>query len=838
MMRVALFCVLFSSCVFLVSSRGTDESALMATSTSASRPNCNTHTDCTACAGASSWVPGSNCRWCPVDNQCHEEGSMYNTCSNSQDITDPDKCSSQPTPTPAPAPTDNGFAVEVLTELFKLLKITDVDASKCANDLGRADVHFRDFGQDLVGKNYSYAATDLARGLSALSTSVADCGASEVQAKLDSLASAIRWANISTSGLDKTVRILVDASDLWNDFDALGTAVVNKDWSSVGSSIGQMLSDWSTITGGCKDSQACQLLDGLLKVVQVVAEDVSPCETALDTPVQQLVSATTLFHSKNYTAALQSFATGLDGIAKAISTDACGLRRVGDTLAALSPKLANATIRIENSTAVSIIVGSAELYDTLFQATEDLINGNHDDFGYQMGQLLLKLQASDCTTKSCTLLQGLLQSLQLELGSNDFTKCASDLDDAWNSVPTAIRLFQAKKWVNGVNELSTLLTSLATGVQDCHLSELATVLENTATKLGSQAAAAAIGEVAQVLVDGSDITLDIQKLIVDFQADQWSSVGHDLGTLSNWLLEVDCTTYACKVVEGLLNAAAIPFQSLAACETDLQTAASSLTAGAAAFATKDYKSGLSYWSSALFSVSKTVQDCGLAKELVYMEQEANVLGFGNVSVLGSAATILIHGQDLASDIDSAYNSFASHDYRGAGSTIGKIMNELSNWTTGHTCSNNFCYVVTGITQYFGDVEGDLKNCQVDFQKGWGNFSTGFQNLLGSGSQGGNDFHFTTNTGDLKRGIRDMGYGLKDVAKGVSDCHLQELADILAQLAAKLELTPEISWLEEFLKIVIDGVEIENEIGDACLDYSQGNWVGFGYNLAKLVKTLA
>lgn len=762
---------------------------------------------------------------------------MYNTCTSSQNIYDPDRCPSSPTPTPVPAPSDGGFAVEALTEIFKLLKITDVDANKCVNDLGRADVHFRDFGQDLAGHNYSYAATSLARGLSALSTSVADCGATEVQAKLDSLAAAIRWANISTSGLDKTVKFLVDASDLWKDIDALGTAVVNKQWSSVGSAIGQMLTDWSTVTGGCKNSTACEVLDGLLKVVQVVAEDVAPCEAALDTPIQQLVTAAHLFETKNYTSSLETFATGLDGIAKAISTDACGLARVGSTLAALSPQLANATVKIESSSVVKITVGSAELYDTLYQASEDLIKGDANDFGYQMGQLLLKLQASGCTTQTCTLLQGVLQALQLELGSNDFTQCAADLDNAWNSVPTAIRLFQSKEWVNGIKQLGTLLTDLASGVKDCQLTKLATILENTATKFGSKAAAADIGEVAQVLVEGSDVTLDIKKLIVDFEANSWSSVGHDLGTLSNWLLEVDCTTYACKVVEGLLNAAAIPFQNLASCETDLQTAAQSFTAGAAAFASKDYKDGLSYWSSALFSVSKTVQDCGLAKELSYMEQEANVLGFGNVTILGSTATILIHGSDLAADIDSAYNSFASHDYRGAGVTIGKIMNELSTWTTGHTCSNDFCYVVTGIMQFMGDIEGDIKTCEADFEKAWGNFTTAFKDLQGKGSQGGNAFHFTTDTGDLKRGIRDMGYGLKEVAAGVSACHLQELADILTKLGVKLGLTPEISWLEEFLKILIDGVEIENELGDACLDYSQGNWVGFGYNLAKLVKTL-
>ena len=45
-------------------------------------------------------------------------------------------------------------------------------------------------------------------------------------------------------------------------------------------------------------------------------------------------------------------------------------------------------------------------------------------------------------------------------------------------------------------------------------------------------------------------------------------------------------------------------------------------------------------------------------------------------------------------------------------------------------------------------------------------------------------------------------------------------------------------VEELLSILINGVEIQDELGDACIDYSQGNWVGFGYNVAKLVKTLA
>ena len=47
----------------------------------------------------------------------------------------------------------------------------------------------------------------------------------EEQQKLDALAAAIRWAKIDTSGFDRAVKMLVGASDLWDDIEALATAV-------------------------------------------------------------------------------------------------------------------------------------------------------------------------------------------------------------------------------------------------------------------------------------------------------------------------------------------------------------------------------------------------------------------------------------------------------------------------------------------------------------------------------------------------------------------------------------------------------------------------------------
>lgn len=321
---------------------------------------------------------------------------MYNTCSSKENIYKPDECSASPDPTPPPpAPQASSFAEKAMTEIFKLLKITDVDPSTCVSDVGRADVLFRDFAQDAAAKNATQAMTSLARGLSALSSSVAGCGVTEVQNKIDMLAASIKWAKISTKGFDKTITAIVGASDLWDDVTAVEKAVTAGDASAAGDAIGKLMSDWTTVVGGCKASSTeCNFLSGFLKIAQAVAKEVEPCEvqrqltylflrvvccrcrdahllwclfqTALIPPIKKLMNATSLFKAQDWKAAVSQFASGLDDVAVAIGSDSCGLKTVASVLEQVAPKLANATIK---EVPMQIIVGSADVYDELYQVT-------------------------------------------------------------------------------------------------------------------------------------------------------------------------------------------------------------------------------------------------------------------------------------------------------------------------------------------------------------------------------------------------------------------------------------------------------------------------------------
>ena len=92
-----------------------------------------------------------------------------------------------------------------------------------------------------------------------------------------------------------------------------------------------------------------------------------------------------------------------------------------------------------------------------------------------------------------------------------------------------------------------------------------------------------IGGVVMVLTEGADLTLDLNQLLADGKAAAWSSVGSDLGNLASWLKQTSCTSFACTMLEGLLDGAAIPFQSLTACIADIRASETALAAGAEAF---------------------------------------------------------------------------------------------------------------------------------------------------------------------------------------------------------------------------------------------------------------
>ena len=721
----------------------------------------------------------------------------------------------------------------VLKVLFKLMHISDVDVDTCVGDVSAADTQLTYFAEEVKSKQYQMAVGSLGRGISALSSAVTDCGVKEINLKLDAMAIAIKFAKV-TSAVDSAVDIIVGAAHVEKDIEALAAACSAGDSDAIAQGINQLMSDWTQITGGCdSSSKGCAFVSGLLRVIQEIAQDVAPCEAALTQVVNKFELGAQQFKDGHYQEAVATFAQALDDLAMALKDQTCGLARVGDLVSKLSPKLAAAVVKIEDSGAVKIITGSADVYDDLFRAVRALLAGDYATFGTECGALLRVLRTSGCTTRACDVLEGVLASLQLELSSID--GCIASADAVWGDVEQSVALFDQRQPVAGVKALGATFVALANTLSACQVPELATIAETMLNKLGDNAAAAQIGDVVSILINGADMTLVIQQGVTDFKSKSYTAFGQDLATLASDIGSSKCHSVGCEIVQGLLQAAGVAFQDLEACEADIKAAEGGFVLGAQQFKLKQYKLGVQSFASSLNVVARAVGDCGLQQELGFIIQEANVLGLANVTqAWGNDMNILVHGADFYQLVYKTVQDAERHDWRSAGGDLHDVMAQLSQWTNKNVCNSDFCYVVVGIVEFLGDLQGSVKECEADFKSAWSDFSGAAANFSDSHHS---IWHITHDKAAIKAGVQSLGEGLQLVAKGMGDCHVAEFADILARLAAKLGIAPEVSWFEEVLHILINGVKIENEVGAAMVDWGASNWPKFGFDLAALIKTL-
>jgi len=307
----------------------------------------------------------------------------------------------------------------------------------------------------------------------------------------------------------------------------------------------------------------------------------------------------------------------------------------------------------------------------------------------------------------------------------------------------------------------------------------------------------------------------------------------DMGRLADWLSSNGCKSFVCRLVEGVLKEVDTSLLDLKPCEATLRSAEKSFSAGAALWGQGEPMDAVKYWAAGLNQVAKGVEACDVDGHLKFIEQEANVLGLGNVTSLGNAVAVLVHGADFYEELYAALMSFMDHDYRTAGAKFGIVMNDLSKWTTGHLCTSDICYVVSGVLQFLTDMKDDVKTCGNDFKDAYGNFSSAVHEMVVLKPQ----FHFAKSKTSIDKGIADIGKGLESIADAVGACHMVELAALINKLAVELGVVPEVKWVEELITILIKAVPIEHEVANACEAWSAHNWPSFGYNLIMLIKTL-
>lgn len=845
------------------------------------RPPCNTYTSCDDCASAGSWVAGANCRYCPTDNQCHEVGSNFDPCWTWESIGNPEHCTAQPpSPPPVPVPADDSDANEhvnaILGELFSWQAVKGFDPSACVDNVGGADISFMNFERHFRSNQTRRALRDLTFALGALSTAMTPCNTPRARHQLDSLSTAVRWAELGENG-----EVSINGRDMQIDFRLLGDAIAGDDWAEVGRRIVVFFDNWSGMPWGAAcpdDNKECMIIDAImcgLSFRSPTQGRVLGCERAFMPIFGEFLDGASKIRSgegDQITAAIGIFAQALRDLATAGEAGDCGLsimssaaRGVGDALSLASIHINHDVTCCESNTtdwrcaaysfddglgrcsggdwglacgdegscidkAIEITVGSVDVSEELFAFAANLIDGDHYGAGLNLVRLLSALRASHCESQACLVVENMMPFLAL--GFVDLSTCRDGLDQSWSALMDSYSALRSMHWRSAMTHLGEAFAQFARGVAGC--APVGPIFQRVADLFGGHGSATVIGEMTQMLVGGADVSLDFAQLITDMDHADWDAAGKDLGGLSVRLTETECDSFVCELVEGILGEVGQVMIDLAPCRAELQEVEQSFTAGAALWQEGKAATAVGFLSAGLSHVAASVGKCDLEHHMHFIVQEANLLGLGDITILDEMTQVVIHGADFHGLLHDTCEDMEHHDYLAAGAKMALAMDQLAEWTGRHLCISPVCYAMSGALQFFGDIVDDPVTCAHDFRDVEGNFTAGFEALVEVEVW---PIQFHSNREMIQEGIHKFAAGFGALADLVYDCHLDELRYIMRAIALHLSFGAEITWVLGVLTVVIHGIEITRELVDIAEAYMGNNWPAFGYHFARLVRII-
>jgi hypothetical protein len=130
---------------------------------------------------------------------------------------------------PAEDPDTNAHVNAILAELFLWQSVTKFDPAACVDNVGGADISLMNFERHFNSNQTRRVLRELTFALGGLSTAMTPCNTPRQRHQLDSLSTAVRWAELGEHG-----EVLINGRDMRMDFQLLGEAIVSDDWGRLG----------------------------------------------------------------------------------------------------------------------------------------------------------------------------------------------------------------------------------------------------------------------------------------------------------------------------------------------------------------------------------------------------------------------------------------------------------------------------------------------------------------------------------------------------------------------------------------------------------------------------
>lgn len=170
-------------------------------------------------------------------------------------------------------------------------------------------------------------------------------------------------------------------------------------------------------------------------------------------------------------------------------------------------------------------------------------------------------------------------------------------------------------------------------------------------------------------------------------------------------------------------------------------------------------------AQALDQLATATTACDLEGLSTLIQDEAKKLTHAEVHIEGGIK-VLVDGADVYDDIYQISKSMAIKDYESVGLGLAKLINDLAL----STCSTKECVLVDGILRGLQILVHDGVACKKE---------------LASAFKGFHNFVKLVDAGDYKHALGTLGKMLGGLSVSLSDCGLQNVADLITSEAKKL-----------------------------------------------------
>ncbi|KAG9395365.1 Anaphase-promoting complex subunit 5 [Carpediemonas membranifera] len=699
-------------------------------------------------------------------------------------------------------------ACQTAAGVLRVLDFIAKDLTPCVGDIEKAGTQLHNAAALWDRSQYQEAVSAFGTGLRTLGNAANDCGFIDLSKLIVTEAQQIFGADIHV--LSDDVKVIVNDVDLANYIYDAVKALDAHDYVKFGTLCGTIVAE---LRASSCTSEACIVIEGILEGANIFFPDLSKCSKDLEDGYDDIKTGFTTITGGHIATGIQDVATGLDKFGAAVQD--CELPELAQLIQTEASHLTKADVSGIGKYA-KLIVKGVDIYDDVYKASEDLANHDFAGAGLAIGDFLSQIRGASCKSEGCQLVVGLLQALNIVLP--DLETCESDFDSAFNAFEDGIASAKAGHWSRTIDDFGNGLHEISQGVSACHLTQLAELFDQEASHIKGSKVSEAEG-IVKILVGGLDLFDDIDDAYKSYEKGDITDMGKNIGNVVSALRSIGCTSRGCKFAEGILSAVSEAIIDFAPCASTLEQAMTAFEQGVKYIEEEKWDAAFKAFNLGLEDVASATKTCLIPHLEDDLNNFAKLFKLGKTEGITGDLKILVAGINIFEDLQLASTSFKSGDYAAFGQTLGSIMSIVKSDLDTHCEDDKWCLLLSGAVQGLNMILPNVHQCKHDGEVVWNDFMEAYRALRSHG---------------YKDCVHDLAQAMDQMEKLISDCDVEEIAELILKLAAEIS-GASLSWWEKLVKIVIHGVDIADDVIDLIDDVESENVFGVGIDVAKLVK---